>query len=213
MTRVADTLDRISGDIRASLTAKDAAREKALPLSREVIRYASLSIRAVHRQEFKEAEEHLARGRALLDEAEAAIAGCGQLANTGFLTDAGKEYAEGSLVLAFVTGKEPPHPGALRVDDAAYLNGLGEAAGELRRYILDGLRRGDASRGEELLSAMDDIYNLLVTIDFPDAITGGLRRTTDMVRGVLEKTRSDLTLMLTQKNLENRLGKFEKDIK
>jgi len=93
----------------------------------------------------------------------------------------------------------------LGIGSAAYLNGLGEAVGELRRYLLDNMRKGDLSRGEELLSAMDDIYNVLVTMDFPDAITGGLRRTTDMVRGVLERTRSDLTLIIRQKELENRL--------
>jgi translin len=99
----------------------------------------------------------------------------------------------------------------LGVDAAAYLNGLGEAAGEVRRYLLDGMRQGDLSRGEELLGAMDDIYSVLVTIDFPDAVTGGLRRTTDMVRGVLERTRSDLTLAIRQKGLESRLEKLEKD--
>ena len=93
------------------------------------------------------------------------------------------------------------------------MNGLGEAVGELRRYLLDSMRKGNLSRGEELLAVMDDIYSVLVTMDFPDAITGGLRRTTDMVRGVLEKTRSDLTLVIQQKNLENRLGKFEGDIR
>ncbi|MCJ7743092.1 MAG: haloacid dehalogenase, partial [Dehalococcoidales bacterium] len=111
-----------------------------------------------------------------------------------------------------VTGKQTPGPGELRVDSAAYLNGLGEAVGELRRYLLDSMRGGDLSRGEELLSAMDDIYNVLVTMDFPDAITGGLRRTTDMVRGVLERTRSDLTLAIRQAELEKRIGKLEKNL-
>jgi len=98
-----------------------------------------------------------------------------------------------------------PTPDELGIDSAAYLNGLGEAVGELRRYLLDSMRQGDLSRGEELLSAMDDIYNVLVTMDFPDAITGGLRRTTDIVRGILEKTRSDLTLVIRQKDLEEKL--------
>ena len=150
--------------------------------------------------------------RGLLDEAEKAVSEC-ELASTAFIWDAEKEYAEGSTLFAIVTGKEVPSPAALRVEDAAYLNGLGEAASELRRYILDELRKGDASRGEELLGAMDDIYNILVTVDFPDAITGGLRRTTDMLRGVLEKTRSDLTLMLTQRSLETKLTAYNKDLK
>jgi len=106
-------------------------------------------------------------------------------------------------------GQTLPGPAELGIDAAAYLNGLGEVVGELRRYLLDSMRRGDLSRGEELLSVMDDIYGVLVTMDFPDAITGGLRRTTDMVRGVLEKTRSDLSLAIRQRELEERLEKFE----
>ena len=90
----------------------------------------------------------------------------------------------------------------------AYLHGLGDAVGELRRYLLDSMRKGDLSRGEEFLAAMDDIYNILVTMDYPDALTGGLRRVTDMVRGVLERTRSDLTLTMRQNELEKRLRKY-----
>ncbi len=192
-----------------SFSAKDAAREKALPLCREAIRHCSQSIRAVHRQEFDRAKQLLQSAHNLLDEAEQAITACSELINTGFFRDAQKEFAEGSITLALVTGKQPPDPDELGVDPAAYLNGLGEAVGELRRYLLDSMRRGDLSQGEELLSAMDNIYNILVTMDFPDAITAGLRRTTDMVRGVLERTRSDLTLVMRQKELEDRLKEFE----
>ncbi len=115
--------------------------------------------------------------------------------------------------MALITVKKIQDPVELGVGSADYLNGLGEAVGELRRYLLDGMRRGDLSRSEELLLVMDDIYNVLVTMDFPDAITGGLRRTTDMVRGVLERTRSDLTLVMRQKDLENRLEKFKDDLR
>jgi len=209
MSGLTDNLDSISEQIRLSLSAKDAAREKALPLCREVIRYSSQAIRAVHRQEFDRAEGLLKSARNLLNEAEKPLTDGVELSNTGFLRDAQKEFAEGSFVLALVTGKLPPDPNELGIDYAAYLNGLGEAVGELRRYLLDSMRKGDLSRGEELLSAMDDIYNVLVTMDFPDAITGGLRRTTDMVRGVLERTRSDLTLAIRQKDLENKLKKFD----
>ena len=192
-----------------SLSVKDTAREKALPLCRETIRYCSQAIRAVHRQEFNQAQGLLQSARKLLDDAEKSIDACDELINTGFFRDAQKEFTEGSVTLALVTGKQPPDPKELGVDSAAYLNGMGEAVGELRRYLLDNIRKGDLSRGGEILSAMDDIYNILVTIDFPDAITGGLRRTTDMVRGVLERTRSDLTLVMRQKELENRLREFE----
>ena len=198
--------------IRLSFSAKDAAREKALPLCRDIIRHCSQAIRAVHRQEFDQATELLKSARNLLIEAEQSVVAHSELSNTGFIRDAQKEFAEGSIILALVTGKRLPDPVELGIEAAAYLNGLGEAVGELRRYLLDSIRRGDLSRGEELLLAMDDIYSVLVTMDFPDAITGGLRRTTDMVRGVLERTRSDLTLVMRQKDLENRLEKFEDNI-
>ena len=209
MSGLTNNLDSIAEQIRSSLSAKDAAREKVLPLCREVIRYSSQAIRAVHRQEFEPAAALLRSARTLLGEVEQIVAECNELSYAGFIRDAQKEFAEGSIILVLVTGKLPPSPDELGVASAAYLNGLGEAVGELRRYLLDSMRKGDLSRGEELLSAMDDIYNVLVTIDFPDAITGGLRRITDMVRGVLERTRSDLTLAMRQKDLEERLEKLE----
>jgi translin len=212
MSRPTENLDAIAEQIRMSLAAKDAAREGAMPGCREAIRFCSLSIRAIHRQEFDEAVKLLAQAKDLLTKAENSLVGSPEVMNTGFLRDSQKEYAEGSLLLNLVTGKPVATPGELGVDSAAYLNGLGEAVGELRRYLLDSMRRGDLSRGEELLASMDDIYSVLVTIDFPDAITGGLRRTTDMVRGVLEKTRSDLTLVIRQEALEKKLGKMEKGI-
>ncbi len=204
-----ENLDNIAEKIRKDFAAQDAAREKALPLGREVIRYCGNAIRAVHRQEFGQAADMLETARRLLDDEEKALASGSELHNTGFLRDAQKEYAEGCITLALIKGDPLPDPDALGTEYSAYLNGMGEAVGELRRYLLDGLRKGDLSRGEELLQAMDDIYNTLVTIDFPDAITGGLRRTTDMVRGVLERTRSDLTLTIQQKVLEDKLDSFE----
>jgi translin len=212
MSRPTDNLDSITEQIRISLTAKDAAREKAMPGCREAIRFCSLSIRAIHRQEFEESKKLLKQADDLLKESADSLIGSPEIMNTGFLRDAQKEYAEGSLLLNMVTGQPVATPAELGIDSAAYLNGLGEAVGELRRYLLDSMRRGDLSRGEELLAAMDDIYAVLITIDFPDAITGGLRRTTDMVRGVLEKTRSDLTLVIRQESLEKKLGKLENHI-
>jgi translin len=204
-----DSLDAIAEEIRKELAAKDEAREKMLPLCRDSIRYSSTAIRAVHRQEFGEAQKQIASARKVLTEAEKAVEQYRELANTGAVRDAQKELAEANITLALVTGKKIPGPERLGVDAAAYLNGLGEAVGEIRRYLLDSMRRGDLSRGEELLSVMDDVYSVLVTMDFPDALTGGLRRTTDMVRGVLERTRSDLTLAIQQKALETKIEKYK----
>jgi translin len=208
MSGLTDNLESIANKIRESFSAKDAAREKVLPLCREVIRHSGNAIRAIHRQEFDQAAKLLKSARDRLAEVEPGISGYGELGYTGFVRDAQKEFAEASITLALVTGKPLPSPDELGVDSAAYLNGMGEAVGELRRYLLDSMRGGDLSRGEELLSAMDDIYSTLVTMDFPDAITGGLRRTTDMVRGVLERTRSDLTLAMGQKDLADKLTDF-----
>lgn len=205
MKRLTDNLDAIAEGIRHTFASRDAAREKVMPLCREVIRYSSTIIRAVHRQEYAPAAELLASARKLLGEIDAALASYRELAYSGFVRDAQKEFAEASVTLALVRGDRLPGPEELGVDAAAYVNGIGEAVGELRRYLLDAMRQGNLSRGEELLSAMDDIYGVLVTMDFPDGITAGLRRTTDMVRGVLERTRSDLTLSMGQKTLLDRL--------
>lgn len=200
-----DNLDSIANEIRQSFIAKDAAREKVLPLCREAIRHCGNAIRAVHHQQFDQASERLMSARHLLDEVEQATAKYPELSSSGLVRDAQKEFTEGSTTLAMITQQPLPTPAELRVDQAAYLNGLGEAVGELRRYLLDSMRRGDLSRGEEMLTMMDDIYNTLFAMDFPDAITAGLRHTTDAIRGILERTRSDLTLAMSQKDLEEKL--------
>jgi translin len=201
-------LERIAEDIRNSFSQKDAAREKALRLCREAIRHSANAIRAVHRGEYEPAQASLKTVRSLLDEMRQALGDYGELLYGRFAHDAEKEYAEASITLALITGNTLPSPDTLGVSHAAYLNGMGEAVGELRRHLLDSLRRGELPHCERLLAAMDDIYGVLVTIDFPDALTYGLKRTTDVVRGVLEKSRGDLTVALRQKELEGKLDSF-----
>lgn len=202
-------LDEIMGGVLDRLRDKYAARELALPLCRELIRTAANSIRAVHRDEFGIAAEMLARGEAILRDIRAALADHSDIFHAGFVHDAAKEYSEARITLALVSGKPLPSPEELGVEWAAWLNGLAEAGGELRRYLLDQLRRGNVDRCEPFLAMMDDIYTALVTVDFPDAMTGGLRRNTDMVRGVLEKTRGDLTVAVRQQQLEARMIALE----
>jgi translin len=207
--KATSNLAEVAEKIRLYFSAKDAAREKSLRLSREIIRYSANAIRAVHRQEEAGAAQILSSARSLLKELEHdVLRKQNDLAYAGFIHDAQKEFAEASTTLALVTGKSLPEPEKLGVTYAAYLNGLGEAVGELRRYLLDSLRRNDLSRCEELLDVMDDIYAVLITMDFPDGITYGLRRTSDAVRGILERTRGDLTLILRQKELEEKLGRI-----
>lgn len=210
--RATKNLETLAEKSRLYFSAKDAAREKALRLSREIIRYSANAIRAVHRQEKVNAEQLLVSAHALLRElANDVLQKHDDLVHAGFVHDAQKEFAEASTTLALVTGKPLPEPEALGVSYPAYLNGLGEAVGELRRYLLDSLRRNDLSRCEELLAIMDDIYAVLITMDFPEGITYGLRRTSDAVRGILEKTRGDLTLVLRQKELEEKLEQILKE--
>ena len=209
MKKLTGNLDSFADRIRADLEKKDAAREKVLPLCRELIRYASITIRAIHRQEFDEAKKLLDESKMVKEALSQVVTGCEELRYHGFVRDAQKEYTEANAVFALVTGEPLPDPDGLKVDYTSYLNGLGDTVGELRRYILDSMRHGDLSHCEETLSAMDDIYTTLVTMDFPDAITGGLRHTTDQVRGILEKTRGDITLAVRQQELQNKLTEYE----
>jgi translin len=191
-----EMLNTLGEEIRAALEAKNHAREEALQHSRSIIRHAALAIRAVHRNERPLALEHIHQARSEAATLRETLAPYPDLYFAGYSQDALKELAEASIVYALVGGERLPSPDELQVDAAPYLNGLGEAAGELRRHCLDIMRSGRSREAERLLAMMDDIYSLLVTLDYPDAITGNLRRTTDMVRGVTERTRGDLTLSL-----------------
>lgn len=205
-------LEQIEEKIRVTFVAKNAARDAALAKSREVIRHCSLSIRASHRGEYEQAAKILETARGVADAMKADVAPYPDLHYTGYVQDALKEVAEGHIVYALLTDGAIPDPDSLGIDYAAYLNGLGEAATEMRRYILDIIRHEKLERSEAMLQAMDDIYAMLVTMDFPDALTGGLRRQTDIVRGVLEKTRGDLTVAWRQEKLAAQLAGFEKKV-
>ena len=157
----------------------------------------------MHRREFPEARRLIADAQALLGEADAALDGHHDVRYAGMLSDAKKEYAEANLTLAFVAGDPLPTAESLGVETAAYLNGMAEAASELRRQVLDCLRRDELEQAETLLGAMDEVYGLLVTIDYPEALTGGLRRSTDALRGVLERTRGDVTTALVLARLQS----------
>jgi len=205
---VKDNLDTIAGKVLAAFETKNAVREATLAKSRALTRQSSLVIRALHREDWDEA-------RRLLAEADQIAANLLQTCRdhpdiyfTGYAQDAMKEYAEASITRALISGEPLPDPGALGVEYPAYMNGLGEAVGELRRYVLDLIRRDHVARGERFLKAMDDIYGVLVTVDYPDAITSGLRRTTDMVRGVVERTRGDLTTASQHEKLQSALSDF-----
>jgi len=207
-----ENLEVIAERIREAFEAKNAARDEALRRSRELIRYCANSIRATHRADFEKASQLLATAHQAASELVECVADYPDLYYAGYTQDALKELAEASITYALITDEPLPDPDDLSVEYAAYLNGLGEAVGEMRRHVLDIIRRGQTERAEEILVAMDDIYAVLVTIDFPDAITRRLRRTTDMVRAVLERTRGDLTMAMRQDKLQKALRAFEERV-
>jgi translin len=198
----ADELARLAAPLQEQLAAVNAAREVALPACRRTIRASSRAIRAVHRQQFDDARGLIGEAKAAIQEAQRAVEPHPMIAFAGFLHDAEKEYVEAEVTLALVAQDPLPSAGELGVQPQAWFNGVAEAASELRRHALDRLRAGELDRAEQLLSEMDDVYDLLVTIDEPDAVTGGLRRTTDALRAVLERTRADLTLTAVQARLQ-----------
>jgi translin len=205
-------LEGIQEYCRERLDAKSSGREAALSGSRTTIRHCANAIRALHREEWDEAERLMSEAEHTLRAAEGALEPFPEIFYAGFLMDAQKEYVEARSTYAIVRSRPVPTPQELSVGEAPYLNGLGETVGELRRFILDKLRHGALERCEELLDAMDDIYYVLISMDYPDAITGGLRRTTDVARGLIERTRGEFSIALVQENLEAALKEHTKKV-
>ena len=195
------------------LATKHNARERALPRSRSAIRFCANAIRAAHRDEFDQAKKLLTEAGGVLRDMASDLRSHQDIFYAGFVADAQKEYAEAALTSALIRREPLPMPDDLGVEWAPYLNGLGESVGELRRYVLERLRRGEIEGCEALLADMDEIYALLITLDYPDAITGNLRRTTDSVRGILEKTRGDLTVGLSQARLNSTMARLEERLR
>ena len=206
-------LSELARSIQSRLDAKNAAREQALPAARRSIRASANAIRAIHRLEFDAAASLIADSRAALDEGLAAVEGQADIRHAGYLQDAQKEYAEANLTLALVTGTDLPGPTELEVEDAAYLGGMSDAIGEGRRRLLDLLRTGDVAQAEQLLAAMEEMYGVLVTMDYPDAITMNLRRATDASRSLIEKTRGDLSISVVQKDLRDALDRHADELR
>jgi translin len=207
-----EKLGTIVEEIRAEFEAKSAVRDTALHRSRTLIRHCANAIRATHRGDFDETEDLLATARAAAHELVADLDPYPDLYYAGYTQDALKEYVEAQVVHAFIRDGTLPRPAELGVEPPAYLKGLAEAASEMRRYSLDLMRQNKLERAEEILRIMDEVYGQLMTVDFPDAITGGLRRTTDMLRGVVQRTRGDLTTAFRQEMMRQALHDFEQRI-
>jgi translin len=201
-------LEQIADDIRKSFDLRTALRDQALALTRQLTRACSLAIRAVHRSAQEEMEEHLHEARALADKLRGDLVKHPDLYYAGYTQDALKEFVEANITCALIQNQPLQTPGELGVENSTYLNGLAEVVGELRRRTLDILRSGYSQEAERLLSHMDEIYSVLVTIDYPDAITNGLRRQTDLARGIIEKTRGDVTFSLRGEDLSQAIRKL-----
>lgn len=201
------SFDEFSLEFQRRFDAKMAAREKALPAARRSIRCSANAIRAIHRLEFEEASRLMKEARAAIDEGLDAVADHPDIRFAGYLQDAQKEYAEARLTEVLVRGggMAVPGPDEIGVELAPYLNGLAEAIGEARRFALDQLRRGELEGAQATLELMDSWYSLLITIDYPDAITMNLRRSTDVARSLIEKTRGDVTISVVQGRLSGSL--------
>ncbi|MFP4497985.1 MAG: haloacid dehalogenase [Vulcanimicrobiota bacterium] len=199
--------DQIIDEINDALSRAEKVRDQSYILHREIIKKSGLSIKAIHRNHKDQARKLLDEIHQLVKDSNENICEVEQLSRVGFVHDAQKEYAEAAVTYAIIFDEDMPHPNDLNVRYAAYLNGMAEAVGELRRKLLDLMRQDKGDEGEPLLQAMDEIYSILVTIDFSDAITGGLRRSTDQARAILERTRGDFTNHLISKRLREDLNK------
>lgn len=204
-----DNLNQIAERVHQVFELRTRARDKALGQARQLTRFAAHTIRAVHRNEVDLAAENLAQARTLVKALKQDLANFPDLYFAGYTQDAIKEYAEASITSALVQNQLLPTPEELGLEHATFINGLAEVPGELRRRCLDILRQGYSQEAERLLGCMDDIYDLLVTLDYPDAITNGLRRQTDLVRGILERTRGDLTISQREQQLQLALEKTQ----
>ena len=201
-------LEGVTERIRISFDARTAARDQALSQARRLTRACSLAIRAVHRDETDAMTEHLAQARKLAEALKNDLTKYPDLFYAGYTQDALKEFVEANVTCALIQNKPLLTPDELGVADATYLNGMAEVVGELRRRTMDILRHGYSQEAERLLGIMDEIYSVLVTMDYPDAITNGLRRQTDLARGIIEKTRGDITFSLRGEHLEQAIGRL-----
>lgn len=194
-------LGPITDTLRAELDTKLTARESALSSSRSAIRACGNAIRALHRHESDVVAQLLDEAEAELTRARVALQRHPDMLYAGFVHDAEKEFAEARITSALVHDEKLPPVEDLKVSAQAYLKGMAESIGELRRHILDLMRHGELERCEKLLGAMDDMYYVLVSMDYPDGITYGLRRLTDIARSIIERTRGDFTTSTIQSSL------------
>ncbi len=207
-----EILEEIAEAMRRDFDSKEEARERALSFSRSALKSATGAVRAIHKNECQRAKEMLAEAKESLAKAKECLLFHQDIYHGGFIHDSSKEYAEAAITYALILKKPLPTPSELELDYPAYLSGIGETIGELRRNALDSLEKDDLERAEELLYIMDDLYYFLASFSYPDAITPGLRRIVDVARSIMEKTRGDIVTAIGQKRLQDAIRDLGKGL-
>ena len=208
-----ENLENIAQEISLRLDEHTKVRDNALSTSRSLTRHCAHTIRAVHRQDWQAADKELNAAQTLVDQIHSELTDFPDLYFAGYTQDAIKEFAEASIFYSLMKTDTLPSHTDLRIEPNTYLKGFAEVIGELRRRVLDELLHGYSDDVDKMLNYMDDIYSILVSMDYPDAVTHGLRRLTDVSRSIIERTRGDVTMSYRQEQLEKRLKEVEEALK
>lgn len=198
------TLNNIFSEITEKLDDIDRDREDILKISREIVRHCSIAIKSIHRKEFDVYRDKIKEIKSNHENLLTFVKKHPMLFS-GYIKTPEQEYMEAVCLYAIINDQELPSPTDYNVDSVNYLLGLADVIGELRRHILDKIRRDEIDDLEKVLDTMSEIYSHLFAIDYPKGITQDLRRKTDVARGIIEKTRGDISLSLQINRLNKNL--------
>ena len=195
-------LDAAIETIESELDEKDHVREIALKSSRAIVRLSGSALKDLHRggpvgEKLSELKDEVSRLSSLLGDHP-------DLVRAGYVESAFQEYAEVGMVLSLLEKDDVPLPEDLGIGSVPYLLALGDTIGELRRFALEELRRGNIDQANRFLDRMEDIYHALVRFDYPDAIAA-VKHKQDVARSLLEKTRGDVAVATNARRLHDRL--------
>jgi len=196
-------LDEIADRIQSRLDEKDTVREIAIKSSRAIIRISGSVIHSIHKKEdvrrmMGEAMDEAQRLRGLLEEHP-------EIWNSGLVEDAMQELSEAAIIMSIADDAPLPDPEELGVPMTAYLLGLADAIGELRRFTLESLRQGNTETATVFLEMMEDMFKVIMRFDYPDALVS-IRRKQDIARSLLEKTRGELAVAVSSKMLGDKIS-------
>ena len=191
VTKVAERLEEYVNSFLPKLEQRFESREKLLMTAREAIRYSGEAISLAHRGKAKEAEEKFELAKAKAKEIAEVVKNFPDLLY-GDVGTAFQEVSEAAFVLSVYLGKDLPSPEELGVPEFHYLLGAADAVGEMRRRVLELLRKGEKEKAEETYSIMEEIYEVLWELEYPKSLVPNLRQKIDYMRRILEDTHHDL---------------------